>query len=66
MAQELPATMAVVALNPGIIDTDMLRTSWGEEAGSYPDAESWARHGVPVILKIGPKDNGAALSVPTC
>ena len=33
LAQELPAGMAAVPLNPGIIDTDMLRTSFGEEAG---------------------------------
>jgi NAD(P)-dependent dehydrogenase (short-subunit alcohol dehydrogenase family) len=34
LAQELPSGMAAVALNPGIIDTDMLRSCWGEGAGS--------------------------------
>lgn len=57
--------MAAVALNPGIIDTDMLRTCWGQDAGSYPDAESWAGRAVPFILQIGPKDNGQPLTVPS-
>jgi NAD(P)-dependent dehydrogenase (short-subunit alcohol dehydrogenase family) len=32
LAQELPAGMAAVALNPGIIDTEMLRSCFGEGA----------------------------------
>jgi NAD(P)-dependent dehydrogenase (short-subunit alcohol dehydrogenase family) len=63
LAEELPASMAAVALNPGIIDTDMLRTSWGREADNYQDPESWARRAVPFILKIGPKDSGKPLVV---
>jgi NAD(P)-dependent dehydrogenase (short-subunit alcohol dehydrogenase family) len=63
LAEELPAPMAAVALNPGIIDTDMLRTSWGREAGNYQDPQSWARRAVPLILKIGPKDSGRPLVV---
>jgi NAD(P)-dependent dehydrogenase (short-subunit alcohol dehydrogenase family) len=63
LAQELPDSMAAVALNPGIIDTDMLRIAWGDGAGSYPDAETWAQRAVPYILQIGPKDNGQPLKV---
>jgi NAD(P)-dependent dehydrogenase (short-subunit alcohol dehydrogenase family) len=63
LAQELPEGMAAVALNPGVIDTDMLRTCWGDSVGSYPDAESWARRAVPFIMQIGPKDNGRPLAV---
>ena len=65
MAEELPEPLSVVALNPGIIDTDMLRSTWGDSAGSYPDAESWARRAVPFILQIGRKDNGSPLAVPS-
>ena len=36
LAQELPAGMAAVPLNPGIINTDMLRSCFGGSAGSYP------------------------------
>jgi NAD(P)-dependent dehydrogenase (short-subunit alcohol dehydrogenase family) len=64
LAEELPASMAAVAFNPGVIDTDMLRTVWGEGAGSYQDAESWARRAVPFLLKIGPADSGRPLAVP--
>ena len=45
LAQELPKGMAAVALNPGIIDTDMLRSCFGDSAGLYPDAEKWGRAG---------------------
>src|SRR5277367_3769226 len=39
LAQELPAGMAAVPLNPGIIDTAMLRSCFGGSAGSYPGAD---------------------------
>jgi NAD(P)-dependent dehydrogenase (short-subunit alcohol dehydrogenase family) len=63
-AQELPKGMAAVALNPGIIDTDMLRSTFGASSKLYPDAQKWSRRAVDFILKIGPKDNGEPLSVP--
>jgi len=64
LAEELPKGMAAVPLNPGIVDTDMLRICFGESAASYPDPAAWAARAVPFILKIGPKDNGRQLSVP--
>jgi NAD(P)-dependent dehydrogenase (short-subunit alcohol dehydrogenase family) len=63
LAQELPRGMAAVPLNPGIIDTDMLRSSFGGSAGSYPRAEEWAKLAVPYILALGPADSGRPLSV---
>lgn len=63
LAQELPEGMAAVALNPGVIDTDMLRACWADGAANYPKAEAWAKVAAPFILKIGPKDNGRPLSV---
>lgn len=64
LALELPAGMAAVPLNPGIIDTDMLRTSFGSAAGSYPSPEEWAERAVPFILKFGARDNGKPRTVP--
>lgn len=64
LAEELPKGMAAVPLNPGIIDTDMLRSCFGESAASYPDPTEWAKRAVPFILGIGPKDNGRQLTVP--
>ncbi|HUC86107.1 MAG TPA: SDR family NAD(P)-dependent oxidoreductase [Candidatus Acidoferrales bacterium] len=63
-AQELPPGLAAVPLNPGIIDTDMLRSCFGGSASSYPTPAEWAKVAAPFILKIGPADNGHPLSVP--
>ena len=35
LAQELPGGMAALALNPGIIDTDTLRSCFGGSAADY-------------------------------
>lgn len=64
LAQDLPKGMAAVPLNPGIIDTEMLRRCFGNEAGNYPTAEVWAENAVPFLLGLKPADNGKPLSVP--
>ncbi len=63
LAAELPAGMAAVPLNPGVIDTDMLRQAWADGAAAYPKAEAWAKQAAPFILGLGAKDNGKSLSV---
>lgn len=63
-AQELLAGMAAVALNPGIIDTDMLRSCFGGSASSYPSPAQWAMRAVPFILSLSAKNNGSQLTVP--
>lgn len=65
LAEELPAGMAAVPLNPGVIDTDMLRACWAEGASSYPKAKAWVEIAAPYILKLGAKDNGQSVSVPS-
>lgn len=64
LAEELPAGMAAVPLNPGIIDTDMLRSCFGAGAADYPTAQQWARGAVPFILQLGANDNGQPVTVP--
>jgi NAD(P)-dependent dehydrogenase (short-subunit alcohol dehydrogenase family) len=64
LAQELPAGMAAIPLNPGIIDTDMLHSSFGGDASSYPDPQDWAETAVPFLLTLGPQHNGKSVSVP--
>jgi NAD(P)-dependent dehydrogenase (short-subunit alcohol dehydrogenase family) len=64
LAKELPAGMAAVPLNPGIIDTAMLRQAKGEAATAYPQAAAWAKQAAPYILQLGAKDNGKSLTVP--
>ncbi len=65
LAQELPTGMAAIPLNPGIIDTGMLRTSFGEAAANYPTAQQWANYAVPYLLGLRPSDNGKPLTVPS-
>jgi NAD(P)-dependent dehydrogenase (short-subunit alcohol dehydrogenase family) len=64
LSQELPSGLAAVALNPGIINTEMLRSCFGGSASSYPSPERWAKTAVPFLLKLGPEDNGKQLTTP--
>ena len=64
LAQELPDGIAAVALNPGIIHTEMLEICFGGAAASYTPLQAWAKAAVPYILGIQPQDNGRQLSVP--
>ena len=64
LAQELPPGMAAVPLNPGIINTDMLRSCFGGSASSYPAPAEWAKIAAPFLLQLGPADNGRPLTVP--
>ena len=63
-AQELPDGMAAIPLDPGIINTEMLRNCFGASANRYPDPVRWAEVAVPFLLQISAKDNGEPLSVP--
>jgi NAD(P)-dependent dehydrogenase (short-subunit alcohol dehydrogenase family) len=63
LAKELPRGMAAVPLNPGIIDTDMLRSCFGESASRYPSAHKWAENAAPFILHLNSRDNGKPLTV---
>ena len=63
-AQELPSGMAAVALNPGIINTDMLQSCFGGSASGYLSPAEWAESAVPFLLKLGPAENGKQLTAP--
>lgn len=63
LAQELPRSMAAVPLNPGVINTDMLQSCFGDSAGSYQDPDEWSRRAVPFLLKLTARDNGEPLTV---
>jgi len=64
LAQELPSGMAAVPLNPGIINTDMLQSTFGGSASQYPSPEEWAKIAVPFLLNLGAKDSAKQLTVP--
>lgn len=63
LAQELPKGMAAIPLSPGIVDTDMLRSCFGGDAGMYPSPAQWAKTAAPYLLALGPRDNGLSLTV---
>jgi NAD(P)-dependent dehydrogenase (short-subunit alcohol dehydrogenase family) len=63
LSAELPAGMAAIPLNPGIINTEMLETAFGPAAAGYPSPEEWAQTAVPFLLALRPKDNGRSLTV---
>lgn len=64
LAQELPAGLAAVSLNPGVIHTEMLESCFGASASSYPGPEQWARRAAGFILGIDAADNGKELTAP--
>jgi hypothetical protein len=55
--------MAAVPVNPGIIDTEMLRSCFGEAAGSYPNPKQWAKKAAPFFLALNARHNGQSLAV---
>ena len=63
-AQELPSGLAAVSLNPGVINTEMLRSCFGGSASSYPTSDQWVKTAVPFLLSLGPQHNGQQLTVP--
>lgn len=64
LAQDLPKGLAAVPLNPGIIDTDMLKVAFGDHSSRYLGPAAWAESAAPFLLALGPKDNGKPLTVP--
>lgn len=63
LAQELPSGMAAIPVNPGIINTDMLKICFADEAELYTPLETWVEKAVPFLLKLSPRDNGKSLSI---
>lgn len=63
LAAELPGGLGCVAVNPGIIDTDMLRTCWGDGAAGFPTAAAWAERAVPFLLGLSAADSGRSLDI---
>ena len=65
-ALELPAPLVCVPLNPGCIDTAMLRTSFGEtRAAHHRTPDEWARTACPYILSINRSEhNGQSVTPP--
>lgn len=63
LAQELPKTMAAVALDPGTLQTDMLKTALGAGAKFFPTPDQWVEKAARTLLALGPADSGKSLTV---
>jgi NAD(P)-dependent dehydrogenase (short-subunit alcohol dehydrogenase family) len=64
LAEELPRGMGAIPLDPGVIDTDMLRSCFGGSASRYPSPKKWVEKAVPYILSLNSRDSGKPASVP--
>ncbi|KAL0533361.1 hypothetical protein IC582_030180 [Cucumis melo] len=63
VAKELPEGMAIVALSPGVVNTDMLASCFGDSASLYQTPDSWSLKAATMILNLTAADNGASLTV---
>ncbi|KAL4010548.1 hypothetical protein IC575_030049 [Cucumis melo] len=64
LAKEVPKRITVVALDPGIINTEMLATHIGSHSAShYQTPQQWATKAASMILNLSSADNGASLTV---
>lgn len=63
LAQDLPDGMAVVPVNPGVINTEMLQSCFGASAKDAPTPAQWVQSAAPFFLGLGPEDNGQQRTV---
>ncbi|CAN6475440.1 unnamed protein product [Victoria cruziana] len=63
VAKEVPPGVAIVALSPGVVNTEMLHSCFGESAELYQTTETWAPNAAAMILRLTADDNGASLTV---
>ena len=63
LALDLPQGIAAVAVNPGIIDTAMLRKCWAEGASAYPAADAWAPRAAAGLLALRARDSGSSVDL---
>ncbi|WP_309386887.1 SDR family oxidoreductase [Cerasicoccus frondis] len=61
LALEMPDTMACVPVQPGVIDTDLLRGHYGERSQLEASPERWVKVAAPFLLNLGPEHNGQSL-----
>lgn len=64
LAAELPEDVVAVALQPGIIHTEMLDTAFGADASAHWSPEEWVDVAAPFILGLGPEHRGKSVRVP--
>ena len=63
LAQELPAGMTVVAVNPGVINTEMLATAFGGDVSAYASPESLVPAWLDLFSRLDRSWNGRSLDL---
>lgn len=64
LAMELPAPLACVPFNPGIINTPLLEIAFGSNANRFPGPDDWAEIACPYILLLNRSHNGQSVGPP--
>ncbi|KAL9241870.1 hypothetical protein vseg_015930 [Gypsophila vaccaria] len=63
VAKEVNGGVAVIAVSPGVVHTEMLESCFGSSASVYPTPDQWAPRAATLILNLTAADNGASLTV---
>lgn len=63
LSEELPPGLAAMTVNPGVINTAMLQSCWGDGAQNAPLPHLWAEKASDFLLGIDITNNGQALTV---
>jgi NAD(P)-dependent dehydrogenase (short-subunit alcohol dehydrogenase family) len=61
LADDLPEGLASVAFSPGVINTEMLQSCFGDAAAEHWQPEAWSQRAAGAILALGPRDNGRSM-----
>jgi NAD(P)-dependent dehydrogenase (short-subunit alcohol dehydrogenase family) len=63
LAQELPGNVTVLAVNPGVINTEMLATAFGGDVSAYPSPESLVPSWLALFARLDRSFNGRSLDL---
>ncbi|MGH7162628.1 MAG: SDR family NAD(P)-dependent oxidoreductase [Planctomycetota bacterium] len=63
LAQEVSPGVVVLAVNPGVVATDMLAAGFGGDVSAYPSPARCAAAFVSMIRRVGPSWNGRSVDV---
>ncbi|MEM9701944.1 MAG: SDR family oxidoreductase, partial [Planctomycetota bacterium] len=61
---EAPGRFCAVPFSPGVVETDMTRSAWGDDAGSFPAPDDFAERAAPFLLSLTPAQTGQSLTLP--
>ncbi len=62
-AEVAESGLTAVALNPGIVNTEMLKAAWPQAAQQYPGPDSLAAAWTRLFEELGPELNGRSLDL---